>query len=70
VRNPSSTGSVDPNRPGRSGQTERLRAELRTMSEDERMKLRRSCATVSASPDGYDSDMQALCRLMSRMSAR
>ncbi|MBO1906463.1 hypothetical protein KHP60_15210 [Microvirga sp. 3-52] len=40
VRNPSSTGSVSPNRPGRPGQTERLRAELRTMSEDERMKLR------------------------------
>jgi hypothetical protein len=40
------------------------------MSEDERVKLRRSCATVSASPDAFDPDMQALCRLMSRMSAR
>jgi hypothetical protein len=40
------------------------------MNQDEIMKLRRSCATVSASPDGFDSDLQALCRLMSRMSAR
>ena len=40
------------------------------MTEDERVKLRRSCATVSASPDGFDSDMQALCRLMGRMSSR
>ena len=40
------------------------------MSADDRAKLRRSCAMVSASPESYDADMQALCRLMSRMSAR
>ena len=67
VRNPPTTGTVNPGQPG---QNDRLRAELRNMSEDERLKLRRSCAMVSASPDGFDSDMQALCRLMSRISSR
>jgi hypothetical protein len=66
VRNPPTTGTVNPSAPA---QTERLRAELRNMRDDEIVKLRRSCATVAASPDGFDSDMQALCRLMSRMSA-
>jgi hypothetical protein len=40
------------------------------MSPAERARLRRSCAQVAASPESYEADMQALCRLMSRMSVR
>lgn len=69
VRNPPTTGGLSRNRPGNPPQAERLRAEIRNMSQDERLRLRRSCAMVSASPESYDADMQALCRLMSRMSA-
>jgi len=68
-RNPPVTGGIGTNRPNSPTQTERLRAEIRNMSADERLRLRRSCAMVSASPESYDADMQALCRLMSRMSA-
>jgi hypothetical protein len=70
VLNPPVTGGIGTNRPNNPAQAERLRAEIRSMSADERLRLRRSCAMVSASPESYDADMQALCRLMSRVSAR
>jgi hypothetical protein len=50
--------------------TARLTAELNRMSETERQQLRRSCSTVLASPDSYEADMTALCKVMSRISSR
>jgi hypothetical protein len=67
------TGGINPgSRPGTIDRatTNRLTAELNRMSETERQQLRRSCATVLASPASHEADMAALCNLMSRMSSR
>jgi hypothetical protein len=65
TRNPAATGSVAPGRPATPGT---LAYELRNMSESQRRELRRSCATVRASPENYEADLRGLCNLLSRMS--